>query len=257
MGRGSACPGCAALFFGGALPHFDVFEESLMMIAAPRHSAIRRIALCSALLLVGVLGGCKSSKGELVVDDSVGVTALRSPCPIVAIPEMTGDVTMMTAPGRTDAGAIDVTASITNLRSTCDDGKGQNTLRTEAIFDVFARRSDTRGARRVELPYFSAVMRGGNVVIAKRLGTVVIDFADGQERAQGQGRAGSTVDRTEATLPDSIRKLLTKKRKAGDTDAATDPLALPEVRTALAKASFELVVGFQLTDQQLAYNATR
>jgi len=32
---------------------------------------------------------------------------------------------------------------------------------------------------------------------------------------------------------------------------------LPEVRAALAKASFELVVGFQLTDAQLAYNATR
>jgi hypothetical protein len=54
-----------------------------------------------------------------------------------------------------------------------------------------------------------------------------------------------------------VRKLLTKKRRAGDTDAATDPLATPEVRAALAKASFELLVGFQLTDQQLTYNATR
>jgi hypothetical protein len=94
-------------------------------------------------------------------------------------------------------------------------------------------------------------------VIAKRVGTVVLDFADGQERAQAQGRAGSTVDRAEATLPASVRKLLTKKRRAGDTDAATDPLATPEVRAALAKASFELLVGFQLTDQQLTYNATR
>jgi len=231
------------------------------MIAAPRSFVARRPARFGALLLtaalIGALGGCKSSRGELVVDDSVGVTALRSPCPVVEIPEMTGDVTTMSAPGRTDAGAIDVTASITNLRSTCDDAKGQTSLRTEATFDVFARRSDTRGARRVELPYFSAVMRGGNVVIAKRLGTVVLDFADGQERAQAQGRAGSTVDRAEATLPDSVRKLLTKKRKPGDAEAATDPLALPEVRAALAKASFELVVGFQLTDQQLAYNATR
>ncbi len=227
------------------------------MIAAPSFPASRRIALCGALLLAAALGGCKSSRGELVVDDSVGVTALRSPCPVVAIPDQTGDVTLMSAPGRSDAGAIDVTASITNLRSTCDDAKGQTSLATTATFDVYARRTDTRGARRVELPYFSAVMRGGNVVIAKRIGTVVLDFADGQERAQAQGRAGSTVDRSEATLPDTVRKLLTKKRRAGDTDAATDPLALPEVRAALAKASFELVVGFQLTDAQLAYNATR
>jgi hypothetical protein len=239
-----------------------LFEDFVMMIAAlprlaPSHLAPRPVALFGALLLVTALGGCARSHGELVVDDSVGVTALRSPCPVVAIPEMTGDITLMSAPGRTDAGAIDVTAAITNLRSTCNDGRGAAALQTEATFDVLARRTDTRGSRRVELRYFSAVMRGGNVVIAKRIGTVVLDFADGQDRVTGHGRAGSTVDRAEATLPAAIRKTLIKKRKAGDTDAATDPLALPEVRAALAKASFELVVGFQLSDQQLAYNATR
>lgn len=228
-----------------------------MTLPAFRPSSRSSLAPLAALALIGALGACKSGGGELVVDDSVGVTALRSPCPIVEIPEMTGDVTLMSAPGRTDAGAIDVTAAITNLRSTCDDAKGGAELHTEATFDVYARRIDTRGARRVVLPYFSAVMRGGNVVIAKRLGSVTLDFADGQERAQAQGRAASTVNRAEATLPESVRKLLTKKRKAGQADAATDPLGLPEVRTALAKASFELVVGFQLTDAQLAYNATR
>ncbi|MBX9885991.1 MAG: hypothetical protein K2X68_13565 [Novosphingobium sp.] len=215
------------------------------------------MAPLAALALVGTLGACKGGGGELVVDDGVGVTALRSPCPLVEIPDQTGDVTLFSAPGRTDAGAIDLTASITNLRSTCDDSKGKTELSTVATFDVYARRSDTRGARRVVLPYFSAVMRGGNVVIAKRLGSVTLDFADGQERAQAQGRAGSSVDRSEATLPANVRKLLSRKRKAGEADAATDPLALPEVRAALAKASFELVVGFQLTDAQLAYNARR
>ena len=231
---------------------------SLPAVRRPSLFGVRRSALPAALLLLAALAGCKGSGGgELVVDDSVGVTALRSPCPVVAIPEMTGDITTLVAPGRTDAAAIDVTAAITNLRSTCDDAKNRTALRTEATFDVLARRSDTRGARRVVLPYFSAVVRGGNVVISKRLGSFVLDFADGQERAQATGRAGSNVDRAEATLPESVRKLLTKKRKAGDTDAATDPLATPEVRAALAKASFELVVGFQLTDAQLAYNATR
>ena len=228
-----------------------------MTLPAFRPVALRRLAPLAALALVGALGACKSGGGELVVDDSVGVTALRSPCPLVEIPDMTGDITLFSAPGRTDAGAIDLTASITNLRSTCDDAKGQTQLSTEATFDVYARRTDTRGARRVVLPYFSAVMRGGNVVIAKRLWSITLDFADGQERAQATARAGSTVDRAEATLPENVRKLLTKKRKAGEADAATDPLALPEVRTALAKASFELLVGFQLTDAQLKYNATR
>ena len=65
------------------------------------------------------------------------------------------------------------------------------------------------------------------------------------------------VDREEATLPAAIRAKLTRKRKPGDTDAAVDPLSLPEVKTALARATFELLIGFQLTDQQLAYNARR
>ena len=228
-----------------------------MNLPAFRSASLRRLAPLTALALIGALGACKSGGGELVVDDSVGVTALRSPCPLVEIPDMTGDVTLFSEPGRTDAGALDLTTSITNLRSTCDDAKGQTQLHTEATFDVYGRRSDTRGARRVVLPYFSAVLRGGGVVIAKRLGSVTLDFADGQERAQAQGRAGSTVDRAEATLPTNVRRLLTRKRRAGEADAATDPLALPEVRAALAKASFELVVGFQLTDAQLKYNATR
>lgn len=220
-------------------------------------SSSRRLAVVGASLAVLALAGCAKNKGELVVDDSVGVTALRSPCPTVAIPEMTGDITLFNAPGRTDSGALDVTASITNLRSTCNDAANEAKLYSEATFDVVARRADTRGARHVDLPYFSVVMRGGTQVLAKRVGTIGLDFADGQERASAQGRAGSYVDRAEATLPREIRDRLSKKRKAGDADAATDPLAQPDVKAALAKASFELLVGFQLTNDQLAYNATR
>lgn len=222
---------------------------------------LRRLPAPGAVLAVSLalaaLGGCARGRGELVVDDSVGVTALRSACPLVAIPEMTGDVTLFTDPARTDAGAIDVVATMTNLRGSCDEDSGRDKLTSDASFDVLARRTDTRGSRHVELPYFVVVVRGGNVIIAKRVGTVAIDFADGQDRATGHARGGSTVDRAEATLPQDIRKRLTTKRKPGDPDAAVDPLAQPEVRAALAKASFELLVGFQLTDRQLAYNATR
>lgn len=218
----------------------------------------RRLALIGTPLLAALaLGGCAKSKGELVVDDSVGVTALRSPCPTVAIPEMTGDITLFTAPGRTDSGAIDLTAAITNLRSTCNDAAGLDKLATQTTFDVLARRTDTRGPRHVELPYFSVVMRGGSAVIAKRTGTIAIDFADGQERAQASGSATAFVDRAEATLPADIRQRLSKKRRAGDADAAIDPLSQPDVKAALARASFEHLVGFQLTNDQLAYNATR
>jgi len=224
-----------------------------MFVSLRRSARVR--AVLGASLLAAALAGCGNKQGDIVVDDSVGIAAVRSPCPVVAVPEYTGDVTVFSAPGRTDSGAIDVTATITNVRSTCDDGAEK--LYTVADFDVLARRTDTRGARTVELPYFSTVVRGGTAVVAKRVGTVTIQFADGQERAQGHARAASYVDRAEATLPADIRERLTRKRKAGDEDAAIDPLSQPDVRNALARASFELLVGFQLTEQQLAYNATR
>ena len=221
-----------------------------------------RVALIGVPLMALALSACAKNKGELVVDDGVGVTALRSACPAVGIPDYTGDVTLFSAPDRTDAGAIDVTATMTHLRSECSDkatanGSDGDKIYTAASFDVLATRTDTRGPRQVQLPYFSTVLRAGNNIVAKRVGTVTIDFADGQARASGHAQAGGYVDRNEATLSRDIRTKLNRKRKAGDTDAAVDPLAQPEVRAAIAKASFELLVGFALDTKQLAYNVTR
>jgi hypothetical protein len=217
-------------------------------------SPARRTAIAGAALLALAAAGC-AKKGELVVDSGIGVTALRTVCPTVGVPNYTGDVTLFSDPARSDAGALDVIASLTNVRSQCSESTDR--VYTVASFDVLARHSDVRGARRLELPYFVTVLRGGSAVVTKRLGTVVVDFADGQERARGTGQAAAYVDRAEATLPPDIRKQLTQKRKAGEENAAIDPLSQPEVRAALARASFELLIGFQLDERQLAYNATR
>jgi hypothetical protein len=171
------------------------------------------------------------------------------------VPNYTGDITTFRVPGDTSAANLDVTAAITNLRSTCDDS-GERVY-TNATFDVIARRTDTRGARQVTLPYYSVVLRAGTSVVTKRVGQVTVSFADGQERAQARAQAGAYVDRAEATLPADVREQITRKRKAGEDDAAIDPLSDPAVKAAVARATFELLIGFQLTEQQLAYNATR
>lgn len=214
-----------------------------------------RIRPLPVLALGLALAGC-ATEGDLVVDQGVGITAVRTACPAVGIPDYTGDITTFRAPGSTTQADLDVTAAITNLRSSCNETAGERVY-TEASFDVVARRADARGARTVSLPYFSTVLRGGSSVVTKRIGTVTLQFADGEERAQARGVAGAYVDRAEATLPEDIRRQITRKRKAGDPDAALDPLADPAVRAAVERATFELLVGFQLTQDQLAYNATR
>jgi len=101
------------------------------------------------------------------------------------------------------------------------------------------------------------VLRGGSAVVSKRVGEVTLTFADGQERASAAGKVGSFINRADAALPDDIREKITKKRRAGDAEAALDPLADPEVKAAIARTRFEMLVGFQLTEDQLAYNVTR
>jgi len=213
-----------------------------------------RIRLFTAVAIAAALAGCRS-KGDLVIDEGVGVAAVRSRCPAVGIPEFTGDITLFRTPADRSAANIDLVAAITNVRAQCSETADKVT--STVTFDVLARRTDTQGARQVSLPYFVTVLRGGRAVITKRIGAVQIDFSDGQERAQARGQGTAYIDRAEATLPDDIRRRIVRNRKAGDADAAIDPLADPEVKAAIARATFEQLVGFQMTDAQLAYNVTR
>ena len=213
-----------------------------------------RKALLVATIGAAALAGCNKA-GEIVVEQGVGITALRTVCPAVGVPDYTGNVTLFSPADARTQDAIDVTATLTNVRSQCNDS-GDEVYAT-ATFDVLAQRRDTRGARTVQLPYFSTVVRGGNAVVAKRIGTVTLNFADGEYRTQASGTAGAVVSRAAATLPDDIRERITRRRRSGEAEAAVDPLTQPEVRAAIARATFELLVGFQLAEDQLAYNATR
>lgn len=207
-----------------------------------------------ALSAVAVLSGC-SRNGELVIDQGVGITSVLTLCPAVGIPDYTGDITTFRTAGDTTAASLDVSAAMTNLRSTCNDEAAQ--IYSEASFTVNARRTDARGARTVTLPYFVTVLRGGSAVVSKRVGNVTIAFADGQDRATATAKAGSFINRADAALPDDIRERITRRRRAGDAEAALDPLADPEVKAAIARTRFEMLIGFQLTEDQLRYNATR
>ncbi len=207
-----------------------------------------------ALGLLAALAAC-AGEGELVVDQGVGITSVLSTCPAVGIPDYTGDITTFRDASDRSLASLDVSAAITNLRPTCND-TGEKVY-TEASFEVHARRTDTRGARTVTLPYFVTVLRGGSAVVSKRVGQVTLAFADGQERAVATAKVGSFVNRADAALPEDIREKITRRRRPGEVDAALDPLADPEVKAAIARTRFEMLVGFQLTEDQLAYNVRR
>jgi hypothetical protein len=205
----------------------------------------------TALAALTLLAGCRTA-GDI---EDGGVYAVRSACPIAGVPAGTGDVTLFNPVNSTDSRAIDVTAALSNVRATCQDA-GNDVVST-VTFTITALRREPGPARQVVLPYFTVALQGGGKVAAKRVGQAVLNFAPGTLQAWTRVQASVRINRGVATLPANVREILTRRRKAGEAEAAVDPMTDPAVRAAVANATFEHLVGFQLTMDQLRYNATR
>jgi hypothetical protein len=208
----------------------------------------------AALAAVILLSACRHA-GDITAENGGGVYAVRSACPIAGVPAGTGDITLFNPPGSTDSTAIDVTAAITDVRATCQDA-GSDVVST-ITFTVVGLRRAPGPARQVMLPYFDVALRGGTEVAAKQVGQAVLNFAAGDVHAWARVQASVRVNRAAATLPANVRQILTRPRKAGEAEAAVDPMSDPAVAKAVANATFEHLVGFELTQDQIKYNATR
>lgn len=212
-----------------------------------------KLRLAAAVAII-MLSACRHA-GELTDENGGGVYAVRSDCPIAGIPTGTGDVTLFNPPGSRDSAAIDVTATISRLRATCQEA-GDEVVST-VTFTVTGLRRDSGAARRVVLPYFDVALRGGTRIEAKQVGAVALDFPAGGQHAITRAQATIRVNRESATLPANVRALLTRPRKSGQLDAALDPMSDPAVERAVANSTFEHLVGFEIDKDQLKYNATR
>jgi hypothetical protein len=204
-----------------------------------------------SLMMIALLASCRGSEME---DGGVYIT--RTACPLVGVPAGTGDITLFDPPNSKAATAIDVTATMTNVFGNCSDINADRIL-SNVSFDVVAVRREAGPARQVVLPYFDVLVQGGSRVVAKRVGRIALNFEAGSLRAQTRGQAVIRVSRAAATLPENARLALTQRRKAGTDIAAVDPMTDPAVREAVARATFEHLVGFQMSQEQLRYNVTR
>jgi hypothetical protein len=222
-----------------------MFEDNVLRLFTSKAAA--------AVLITFGLAAC-AREGDI---QQTGILTSYTACPPVAIIAPAGDVTLFDPANSTDASAIDVVANITNVRSTCTGADTGENIITEVTFEVQARRRDNHGARSVTLPYFATIVQGSSNVIAKRVRQVTLTFADGAYRTSTAGAATGRVLRSAATLPEDVRRQITRERRPGAADAAIDPMADPAVRAAVDRAHFEVLLGFELTPEQLRYNATR
>jgi hypothetical protein len=218
-------------------------------ISPPQALAYRLVARTGArlalpMLIVLAVAGCDSN--PLLVN--------RSACPAVAVAAHAGDVSLF-RPGPPDLANLDVMATITNVRDECTETPEY--FASRVTYDVIARRTESTAARSVTLPVFVAVVQAGNLINAKQIAQVQVNFAAGQERALASATATANVSRRAAAVSPEIMEKINRKRRPGEVDAATDPMADPEVRAALRAASFEVLLGFQLDDRALAYNVAK
>jgi len=179
----------------------------------------------------------------------------RSPCPAVAVPQFAGDITRFTRAGSHDESALDFVATITRVRAACSEG--QTAIATVASYDVVAIRRAPGPARTERLQVFTAVVRAGETLVNKEVADVEVRFQEGSARGLGVGKVRTLISASEVALSSEVNKAITRERKAGEIDAALDPLSEPAVRDAVRRATFEVLIGFQLSSAELAYNARK
>ena len=204
-----------------------------------------------AVFLTLGLAAC-AREGDI---QQTGILTSYTACPPVAIVAPTGDVTLFNPASSRDANAIDVVAHITNLRSTCDES-GEHIVTQRKLRRAGAEARQSRRARR-RAPLFRHRRSGRWQCRRQARRQVGLHFDDGQYRATPPERRPRRCCARRRPCPRTSAARSPASGAPGDADAAIDPMADPAVRSAVEPARFELLVGFELTADQLTYNATR
>jgi len=146
------------------------------------------------------------------------VTAQR--CPAFAVLGGTGSLTQFAGEGR-ETSDVFLEATIADLSLDCDQG---DDVSSAISFNVVGARGPAmQGASEVTLPFFVAVLRDNSVVVAKRIYETRLVFGPDDQRA--------------STREDLYQYL-------------------PTIEQA-RRYNYEILVGFQLSQDELSYNVLR
>ena len=142
-----------------------------------------------------------------------------SNCPAVAVLSNTGNLTRFKGAGR-DADDVAFDATITGVQVDCDEG---NDVLVELNFAIVARKGPAMSEGAVTIPYFVVLMRDNNLITAKKIYESTLTFRSGSDRA---GVQETIVQRFE-------------------------DVAIPR------RYDYEIMIGFQLTPDEVIYNVLR
>lgn len=144
-------------------------------------------------------------------------------CPSAAVLRDTATLTVFRNGAPTDPSGEAFTATIAGIKTSCHYNKGASEIPTEMSFTVRATRAPSPDGGNYKVPYYLAVSQGDRI-LAKKNFMLDVTFAP-----------GSAVFTQDVTLDTTTVNL-------EEGHPATD---------------YQLLVGFQLSDGDRAYNRTR
>lgn len=195
---------------------------------------MRRVFLLTAAGLLAVLSACQSSNPLLIT---------RTSCPAVAVVKYANSYTQFAPGANYRANGLELSAQLSDVQVACRESKTGDAVSTVS-FEVSAGRASATGGSQVTVPYFIAVIEDGTTILSKQVYSAPLQFADGSLHSQVRQSVSATTPFV--PLPPEPDR---KKKREQFQEFAED--SRPKA------AKYEILVGFQLTEEQAAYNVQR
>lgn len=144
---------------------------------------------------------------------------IQSNCPAASVVANAGTLVHFEGEDR-NQGDVVFEATITGIQVECQQDEG---IYHEVNFAIIARRAPGADVSAVRVPYFVVLMRDNNLITAKKVYEATIEFTPGLDTA-------------------GVRETIVQTFE--DVDIAR-------------RYDYELLIGFQLTPDQVAYNVLR
>ncbi len=179
-----------------------------------RRRCCRRAAAAGALALPLLLGACAALQEDPFAKKAVG------PCPSVLILRETATAAVFRPGGAADPADVAYRVELAPVRSVCRYNNDDTEIEVDIEIEVTAERGPAAEGGELTIPYFVAVVAPGDRILAKGVFEIELGFGRSQARATARQR--------------TKREIVPGEKLTG--------------------ADFEVLMGLQLTPEQLDYN---
>ncbi|MEN8721352.1 MAG: hypothetical protein ABF335_00540 [Alphaproteobacteria bacterium] len=181
---------------------------------------LRFSALTLGLLVLAACSPNSTGPGTLIGElrgDARG-------CPAIGVLEHAVDITVFQPGKGRDLTDVEYEGEFRGVGTSCDYDEDDRLIEAEASFKILARRGPAARNSQIELPIFVAIVAAGGEIVDKRQYPVLLKFDEGTEVAQ---------------VADTLEDIKIYLERGDST------------------RSYEILIGFQLSESQLAYNRSR